>query len=147
MIAKILASLEHDFDELTTECTFPMLGDDVLVVFDAAHGDTVSEKQKAEFEWLHQNIEKLYPQVEAQVFAYYQSEQERHRAQLTGDADRAMPLLQNQSDVWSQVTHPGIWIRSDEKNNEIHLEYECSFDKDDGLRVVIANREIERVGI
>ena len=147
MIAKILALLEHDFDELTTECAFPMLGDDVLIVFDATHGDSVSLRQRAEFEWLHQNIETLYPDVEAQVFAYYQAERERYHSQLKGDADRAMPLLHNPSDVWKQVTHPGIWIRGDDKNNEIHLEYECSFDRDDGLRVVIADREIKRVGV
>ncbi len=146
MIQDIINKLEYDDGELSIECSFPILGDDVLIVFDAVDESSLSEKQIKQLSWAYQNIESMYPEIEKQIYAYYLESSPSYRKGLGNQSNELMPELSQPKDVWNYVSEPGIWIMSDEDANDIHIEYECTFDEENGLRVVINNQAIQRVG-
>ena len=147
MLDELLEQLEYDQGAWEGEVVFPVLGTDVLLVIDASEHENPSDAQKEKLAWLAENIQQIYPSIEENVFAYYKSVFEVYRDALGEYADELMPLLSNSSEVWGVVTEPGIYIAPDYEGNEIHIEYECTFDVEHGLRVIIKNGKIARVGI
>ncbi len=140
----LLQSLEYTDGEWEAEVAFPILGDDILLVIDANELNGPSDAQKKQLNWLYENIESLFPKVEKSIFNYYQEKFDIYREGLAEHADEFMPKLETQSEVWSHVFEPGIYISFDD-DNEIHLEFECCFDEENGLRVIIKDGEIQQV--
>jgi hypothetical protein len=147
MLAELLDQLEYDQGAWEGEVEFPVLGRDVLLVVDASEHENPSDAQKEKLDWLAKNIQLIFPSIEENVFGYYQSVFDVYREALGEYADELMPLLSRSSEVWDTVTEPGIYIGPDYQGNEIHIEYECTFDVEHGLRVVIINGKVARVGI
>jgi hypothetical protein len=147
MLDELLEQLEYDQGAWEGEVEFPVLGSDVLLVIDASEHENPSDAQKANLAWLAENIKKIYPSIEESVFAYYKSVFDVYREALGEYAEELMPLLSKSSEVWGVVTEPGIYIAPDFEGNEIHIEYECTFDVEHGLRVIISNGKVTRVGI
>lgn len=58
-----------------------------------------------------------------------------------------MPKLFAPNEVWNYITEPGVFMFPEDEGGELHLEYECTFDVEHGLRVVIKNGKILRVGL
>ena len=145
MFEEIIKQLKYDGEIWEAELSFPMLGDGVLLSIESGNPNEISRHQKELLEWIYINIEKVYPKVQKSVFIYYKENSETYRSALGEYADELMPIISNESEVWEYVSEPGIYISDDEESNEIHLEYECSFDLEHGLRVVLENGSIKRV--
>ena len=146
MIKDIVDNLEYEDGELSIECPFPTLGDDVHIVFDANDQGACSGSQLKQFTWLYENIASIYPEIEKVLFEYYIKSSPSYREGLGELADELMPELSSSAQVWNQITEPGIWVMSDDDGTDIHLEYECTFDVEKGVRVVLNNERIKRVG-
>ncbi len=140
----LLQSLEFIDGEWEAEVSFPVLGENTLLVLEANELDGPSENQKEKLNWLYENIQTLITDIESAVFQYYQDQFEGYHQKLGKQASQLMPTLNAAKDVWNQVFEPGIYIAPDE-DNEIHLEYECSFDEENGLRVIIIDGKISKV--
>jgi hypothetical protein len=145
MLDELLEQLEYDDVVWEGEVSFPVLGNDVLLVIDASEHENPSNSQIEKLAWLAENIQQIYPSIEANIFTYYKSVFDVYRKALGEYSDELMPLLSNSSEVWGLVTEPGIYIAPDYEGNEIHLEYECTFDVEHGLRVIIKNGKVARV--
>jgi len=143
MINDIIDNLKYEDGELAIECPFPVIGNDVLIVIDANSDKVCSDSQVKQLTWLYSNIEALYPKVEAALFSYCLDESAKFRHQQQAKSTNTGA---DQAEVWNEVSQPGIWIRSDLHDAAIHLEYECSFDAENGVRVVIENGEVTSVG-
>jgi hypothetical protein len=147
MINDLLKQLSYDDEAWEGEVTFPVLGDDVLLFIDASENKEPSQSQITKLTWLLENIQTVFPTVEQRVYEYYLDAFSKCRNSLGGYADELMPVLENSAGIWGVVSDPGIYIGPDSDGNEIQLEYECTFDMEHGLRVVILDNEITYVGI
>lgn len=146
MINDLLKQLSYDDEAWEGEVSFPVLGDDVLLFIDASENKNPTDTQVAKLTWLADNLSMLFPSVEQAVYEYYQASSKSYRKSLGSYADELMPMMTDCADVWSYVSDPGIYIGPDSDGNEIQLEYECTFDVEHGLRVVISDNEITYVG-
>ena len=140
----LLPSLEFIDGEWEAEITFPIFGENTLLVVDANEVDGPTQDQKEKLNWLHENINTLNNDIESALYQYYQDQSEHYHKKLGKQASELMPVLGTAQDIWNQVFEPGIYIAPDE-DNEIHLEYECSFDEENGLRVIIKDGKISKV--
>ena len=145
-IDALIEQLQPEDCDLEAEVDFPVLGNTILTIGLAESGN-IEETQKHSLNWFYQAIPELHAEIQTAVFEYYQSSMARYRKKLSGKADKLMPALQNQDNVWLYVTEPGIFIFPQDEGGELHLEFECSFDKDNGLRVVFENEQLVRVAI
>ena len=107
-----------------------------------AHHKTKKDK----LNWLYENINTLITDVENALYLYYQEQLEGYHFRLKEKADELMPVISRSEKVWNHVFEPGIYIAPDE-DNEIHLEYECSFDEENGLRVIIRDGKISKISL
>lgn len=146
MINDLLNALSYDDEAWEGEVSFPVLGDDVLLFIDASEDKKPTQAQTDKLAWLHDNIAALFPTIEARLYEYYQASCDRYRKKLGPDAQTLMPELNSQADVWEFVSDPGIYIGPDSDGDELQLEYECTFDVEHGLRLVILDNEIIYVG-
>ncbi len=95
---------------------------------------------------MHDNIATLMVSVEESLYQYYQDQLKNYTKKLGKKIHTLMPKIKSPQEVWQYVFEPGIYIAPDE-DNEIHLEYECSFDEENGLRVIIKDGEISKVSL
>ena len=145
-IETLIEQLKPEDCDLEGEVDFPVLGNTLLSI-GLPENNEVEETQKLALKWFYQEIPKLYPQIENAVFDYYQSSMKAYHKKLAAKAGKLMPELQDKADVWLYVSEPGIFIFPQDEGGELHLEFECSFDQDNGLRVVFSNEQLLRVGI
>jgi hypothetical protein len=82
--------------------------------------------------------------IEESLYQYYQDQLKNYTKKLGKKVHKLMPKLKSSDKVWQYVFEPGIYIAPDE-DNEIHLEYECSFDEENGLRIIIKDGKILKV--
>lgn len=142
----LLKSLEYVDGEWEAEVTFPNLGKDILLVVDANELDGPSVDQKEKLNWLYENISTLIHDIENALYQYYQEQRENYHTKLGEKSQELMPTISSAAEVWNHVFEPGIYIAPDE-DNEIHLEYECSFDEENGLRVIIQDGKVSKVSL
>lgn len=146
-VQDLIDGLERCDDDLEGEIALPKFGNNVLLTIAIGDVGTVSQAQRKSLSSFHESIQEHYPNIERAIFQYYQTVMPTFREALGKYADELMPVLASQSQIWDQVTDPGIFIFPDEEGGELHLEYECSFDVEHGLRVVFQNNHIIRVGL
>ena len=142
----LLESLEYIDGEWEGEIEFPILGKEILLVIDANELNGPSSNQQEKLNWMHDNIATLMVSVEESLYQYYQDQLKNYTKKLGKKIHTLMPKIKSPQEVWQYVFEPGIYIAPDE-DNEIHLEYECSFDEENGLRVIIKDGEISKVSL
>lgn len=147
MLNELLKKLDYDDETWEGEVSFPVLGDDVLLFIDASENKEPSVSQVSKLTWLLENIQTIFPTVEQRIYEYYQDAYPVCRKTLGAYAEELMPTLESSAGIWGVVSDPGIYIGPDSDGNEIQLEYECTFDVEHGLRVVILDNDITYVGI
>ena len=140
----LLESLKYIDGEWEGEIEFPVLGNNILLVIDANELNGPSKNQQEKFSWLHDNIATLMESVEESLYLYYQDQLKSYTKKLGKKVHTLMPKIKSSQEVWQYVFEPGIYIAPDE-DNEIHLEYECSFDEENGLRIIIKDGKILKV--
>ena len=145
-IEALIEQLKPEDCDLEGEVDFPVLGNTILSI-GLPEDNEVEEAQKLTLNWFHQAIPELHAQIEDAVFDYYQSSLQGYHKKLGAKAGKLMPELQDKADVWLYVIEPGIFIFPEDEGGALHLEFECTFDQDNGLRVVFNNEQLLRVGI
>jgi len=146
-IETLIRQLELNEHDLEGEVCFPKLGDNVLLTIALSGGVAVHPSQKHTLDWFYRSIEILYPTIEKAIFEYYVAVLPDYHFGLGDCANELMPQLSSQEDIWNYVTDPGIFIFPEDEGGELHLEYECSFDVEHGLRVVFEGHKLKGVGI
>ncbi|MFB2648578.1 DUF6985 domain-containing protein [Shewanella mangrovisoli] len=144
---KIIDQLELTGHDLEGEISFPALGESVLFTIGLSGSGEIEQSHKDSINWLYNNIELELPKIEEAIFLYYQRVLPDYHLGLGEYADELMPKLSAPNEVWNYVTEPGVFMLPEDEGGELHLEYECTFDVEHGLRVVIKNGKILRVGL
>ena len=144
---KIIAQLELVNHDLEGEISFPVLGEHVLFALGLSGTGAIEQSHKDSINWLYNNIEREHLSIENAIFKYYLSVLPEYHLGLGECADNLMPKLSSSEDIWNYVTEPGVFIFPEDEGGETHIEYECTFDVEHGLRVVIKNGNILRVGL
>lgn len=145
-IEALIEQLKPQDCDLEGEVDFPVLGNTLLTI-GLPEDNEVEQTQKLTLNWFYQSIPELHAQIENAVFDYYQSSMQDYHKTLGAKAGKLMPELQNKKDVWLYVIEPGIFIFPHDEGGELHLEFECTFDQDNGLRVVFNSEQLLRVAI
>jgi len=143
----IVDQLERIGHDLEGEVTFPVLGKNVLFTLGLSGTDIVEQLHKESIDWLYQNIANVFPIMEKAIFDYYMSVLPDYHLGLQECADELMPRLKEPVEVWKYVTEPGVFIFPEDEGGEIHIEYECTFDIEHGLRVIFKNGVLVKVGL
>ena len=146
-IKSILEKLETDGMDLEGETSFPVLGDNVLVTIALSGSNEPHSSQVDTLNWFHNSIQSLYPEIEKTIYDYYMASLPNYHIGLGELSSELMPSLKDKSEVWKYVTEPGIYIFPENEGGDLHLEYECTFDVDHGLRVKFVDRKLSGVGI
>lgn len=145
-VQSLLNKLERDDMDLEGEVSFPALGENVLLTI-ALEDDQPSPYQVDTLKWFFDSIKCLLPEIEQAIYEYYIKVQPDYHIGLGELSEELMPTLSNKNEIWNHITEPGIFIFPESEGGELHLEYECSFDTENGLRVKFNNRKLIGVGI
>ncbi|PAJ71788.1 hypothetical protein CJF42_24860 [Pseudoalteromonas sp. NBT06-2] len=143
----IIDQLEKIGNDLEGEVIFPILGENVLFTLGLSRTGVVERSHKESINWLHNNIADLFPIIEKAVFDYYISVLPDYYLGLEECAEELMPKIHEPEQVWNHVTDPGVFIFPEEEGGETHLEFECTFDVEHGLRVIFKNGKLMKVGL
>ncbi|MFW1331625.1 DUF6985 domain-containing protein [Vibrio parahaemolyticus] len=147
IIDNLIEQLELTGNDLEGEVEFPVLGNNVLFTIGLSEASEVEPSHRESITWLYNNISNVFPEIERAVFEYYQSVLPDYHLGLGDYADQLMPNIKESSDVWCYVTDPGVFIFPKVEGGEIHIEFECTFDAEHGLRVVFKEEKLLRVGL
>jgi len=143
----IIDQLEMVGHDLEGEVTFPILGENVLFTLGLSGTGVVETLHKESIDWLYKNITDVFPVMEKAIFDYYISVLPDYHLGLEEYAEELMPYLKEPSEIWSHVTEPGVFIFPEDEGGETHIEYECTFDVEHGLRVIFKNGNLVKVGL
>ncbi len=143
----IIDQLEMVGNDLEGEVTFPVLGENVLFTLGLSGTSVVEPLHKESINWLHKNIADLFPIMEKAVFDYYISVLPDYHLGLEEYAEELMPNLKEPAEVWNYVIEPGVFIFPEDEGGETHIEFECTFDVEHGLRVIFSNGKLIKVGL
>ncbi|NIY87371.1 DUF6985 domain-containing protein [Vibrio campbellii] len=147
IIDNLIEQLKITGNDLEGEVKFPMLGNNVLFTIGLSETSEIEPSHRESITWLYNNIANVFPLVEQAVFEYYQSVLPDYHLGLGDYADKLMPHIKEPSDVWCYVTDPGVFVFPEAEGGEIHIEFECTFDAEHGLRVVFKEENLLRVGL
>lgn len=143
----IIDQLEMVGHDLEGEVTFPVLGENVLFTLGLSGSGVIEPSHKESIDWLYKNISDVFLSIEEAIFEYYLSVLPDYHLGLGEYAEELMPRIKNSRDVWNHVTEPGVFIFSEDEGGETHIEYECTFDIEHGLRVIFKNGKLIKVGL
>jgi hypothetical protein len=143
----IIDQLEMVGHDLEGEVTFPVLGENVLFTLGLSGSGAIEPSHKESIDWLYKNISDVFPSIEEAIFEYYLSVLPDYHLGLGEYAEELMPRIKNSRDVWNHVTEPGVFIFPEDEGGETHIEYECTFDIEHGLRVIFKNGKLIKVGL
>lgn len=144
---KIIEQLTRGGADLEGEVAFPILGDNVLFTVGLSDTGNVEPLHKESINWLYRHISDLFPNIEQAIFDYYLAVLPDYHLGLGEYAVELMPHLKSAEEIWNHVTEPGVFIFPEEEGGEVHIEYECRFDIEHGLRVIFKNEKLLRVGL
>lgn len=126
----------------------PGLGQAVHLMIETEEGPPVGPQREA-FRFYRKEIPALLPQIESAIFDYYNQVLDTYRAAIgPRHADRLAPRLQSPAEIWQLLSAPGILIQHlVEHELRIALQWECTWDVENGLQVELEGRNISRVGL
>jgi len=143
----IIEQLEMVGNDLEGEVTFPVLGENILFTLGLSGTGVVEPLHKEAINWLHKNIADFFPIIEKAVFDYYILVLPDYHLALEEYAEELMPKLKEPAKVWNHVTDPGVFIFPEDEGGETHIEFECTFDVEHGLRVIFSKGKLIKVGL
>lgn len=86
--------------------------------------------------------------VEDGIFDYYQKEVcEEYRKILKEQADELAPIINDKKELTKLITPTDLIIFYCDDCREVGILFECSWDNDAGLGVLIINEEVETIGV
>lgn len=144
--------MAHPFEKLE----FDILWQTTLYfeIFDGEAKLSVYGEESGPEEWQQSLFDKFYvsqgelkPKIYLAIFNYYQSVAPEYRAQLGDDYLDYAPDIQDVSEIKRLLVPDSIFISDSSPENEaIGILFECSWEPEHGLGVLVKHGNIEEIG-
>ena len=143
----VFGKLEYD-DVWSRKMKEMFLGNEVEIclIVDCDEDDEFEEEQYIAYEAFVKKSDIIYKEAIQAILSYYKNI--REELGYNEEFNEDYPLIETVEDILKHITFSGIVVTEsiDSDEREIGLTFECTWNEEDGVGVMIINEKVDEVG-